>query len=112
MLVLQRTPAWVPALELVWVPVTPRIGGRAEPAGIPHKARSREESGQAEAALASAQEWELVLARELGPVLVLARELVLAQELEWALVSAQEWVSETVEEWETAEVLGLGPAWV
>ena len=35
-----------------------------------------------------------------------------AQELECALVSAQEWVSETVEEWETAEVLGLGPAWV
>ena len=94
------------------------------PAGIPHKARSREESGQAEAALASAQEWDpglvLVSGLEWDPVLGLEsvldlvwdQELALAPEWELALVSAQEWVSETVEEWETAEVLGLGPAWV
>ena len=59
-----------------------------------------------------------MLARELGPVWVWDLESALdlvwvwGLALEWALVSAQEWVSETVEEWETAEVLGLGPAWV
>ena len=105
-------------MESVLVPVTPRTGGKAVPAGTPHKVRSREESGQAEAAPASAQEWELVLARELGPVWVWdlesaldlvwvwGLESVLDPEWDLELASAQEW------EWETVEVLGLGPAWV
>ena len=113
-------------MESVWVPVPPRIGGRAVPAGTPYKTRNREESGQAEAALASAQEWEWVLAQEWDPVLAQECDPVLDQVsgLEWDQVSgpawvldpgwdlvlalAQEWASETVEEWETAEGLGLG----
>ena len=115
-------------MESVLVPVTPRTGGKAVPAGTPHKVRSREESGQAEAAPASAQEWELVLAQEWDPGLGLVSDQVLglesgqgwALDLVWVwglesvldpewdleLASAQEW------EWETVEVLGLGPAWV
>ena len=57
-------------MESVWVPVPPRTGGKAVPAGTPHKARNREESGQAEAASVLGLGWELVLAQELGPVWV------------------------------------------
>ncbi len=101
-------------MESVWVPVPPRIGGRAEPAGTPHKPRSREESGQAESAPVMGLGWELVLAPEWDQVSDPGWDLesASAQELEWSLVSAQEWELEKVEEWETAEVLGLGPAWV